>query len=68
MVPGFGYEQKVAEKCSTRGGVDQVWNETRCWYFEASKSVQLRRFELQGCRFSHREVKDKVLVVKTKLK
>ncbi|WZZ67133.1 hypothetical protein YC2023_078503 [Brassica napus] len=28
---GFGYEQKVAEKCSTRGGVDQVWNETRCW-------------------------------------
>ncbi|KAF2595181.1 hypothetical protein F2Q70_00044438 [Brassica cretica] len=65
---GFGYEQKVAEKCSTRGGVDQVWNETRCWYFEASKSVQLRRFKLQGCRFSQREVKDQVLVVKTKLK
>ncbi|KAG2298413.1 hypothetical protein Bca52824_034885 [Brassica carinata] len=35
LVPGFGCEQKVAEKCST---------------------------------FSHREVKDQVLVVKRKLK
>ncbi|KAF2561572.1 hypothetical protein F2Q70_00015662 [Brassica cretica] len=47
---------------------DAVEVEDGCWYFEASKSVQLRRFELQGCRFSHREVKDQVLVVKRKLK
>ncbi|KAG2298635.1 hypothetical protein Bca4012_009881 [Brassica carinata] len=46
----------------------QVWNETRYWYFETSKSIRLRRFELQDCRFSHQEVKDQVLVVKRKLK
>ncbi|KAF2598268.1 hypothetical protein F2Q68_00008581 [Brassica cretica] len=47
---------------------DALEVEDGCWYFEASKSVQLRRFELQGCRFSHKEVKEQVLVVKSKLK
>ncbi|KAL0723323.1 hypothetical protein Bca4012_037922 [Brassica carinata] len=52
----------------SRGRVDHVWSETGYWYFETSKSVPLRRFKLQGFRFSHREVKDQVLVVKRKLK